>query len=81
MPASESAAQDLALANVRSFQISMTRNAEAIENHPGSVRTVQRVEMNSGNIVINEVMALLQGVLNASAPDHLRIILTGLQST
>jgi hypothetical protein len=59
----------------------MTRNAEAVENHPGSVRPVERVEMNTGNIISHKIMALFQRVLNASAPDHLRIVLARLQST
>jgi hypothetical protein len=59
----------------------MTRNAEAVENHPGSVRPVERVEMNTGNIIRHKIMALFQRVLNASAPDHLGIILARLQGT
>ena len=67
--------------NAGSLQISMTRNAEAVENHPGSVRPVERVEMNTGYIISHKIMALFQCVLNASAPDHLGIVLARLQST
>ena len=56
----------------------MTWNAEAIENHPGSVRPVERVEMNTGNFIFKKILALLQCVLDANAPDHLRIILASL---
>ena len=67
--------------NARSLQIPMTRNAEAVENHPGSVRPVERVEMNTGNIISHKIMALFQCVLNPSAPDHLGIVLARLQGT
>src|SRR5260370_11623183 len=56
--------------NARSLQIPMTWNAEAVENHPCGVRPVERVEMNTGNIISNKIMALFQRVFNASAPDH-----------
>ena len=67
--------------NAGSLEIAMTRTAEAVENHPRSVRPVERVEMNTGNIISHKIMALFQRVLNASAPDPLRIILARLQST
>jgi hypothetical protein len=63
------------------MQIPMTRNAEVVENHSCGIRPVERVEMNTGNIISHKVMALFQRVLNASAPDHLGVILTRLQST
>jgi hypothetical protein len=56
----------------------MTRNAETVEDHSSSVGLVERVEMNSGNIINDKIMALIQCVLNASAPDHLGIILARL---
>jgi hypothetical protein len=64
--------------NPRSLQIPMTRNAEAVENHPGSVRPVERVEMNTGDTISDKIMALLQRVLNANGPEHLGIILARL---
>ena len=67
--------------NTRSLQVPITRYAEAIENHPGSVGPVERVEMNACNIVSYKIKALFQGVLNAGAPEHLGIILAGLQNT
>ena len=66
--------------DTRSLQIPMTRNTEAVENHPGSVRAVERIEMNTGNIISHQIMALFQRVLNARAPDHLGIILARLKS-
>ena len=65
----------------RNLQLSVMRNAEAVENHPGSVLAVERVEMNTGNFISHKIMALFQRVLNAGAPEHLGIILAGLQST
>jgi len=79
--AGESAAKRLLQLNARSFQVPMTRNAQAVENHPGSIRPVERVEMNTSNIVSDQIMALFQRVLNASTPNHLGIILAWLQST
>ena len=67
--------------STRSLQIPMTPDTEAVENHPGSVRPIERVEMNTGNIISHKIMALFQRVLNARAPDHLGVILTRLQST
>ena len=78
--AGESEPNRLVQLNARSLQIPMTRNAEAVENRPGSVRPVERVEMNTGYTVSHKIMALFQCVLNASAPDHLWIILARLQS-
>jgi hypothetical protein len=60
------------------LQVPLTRNTEAIENHPGRGRPVKRVEMNTGNTIIHKITALLQRVLNANAPDHLGIILASL---
>jgi hypothetical protein len=56
----------------------MTRNAEAVENHPGSIRLVERIEMDTGNIISHKIMALLKCVLNANAPNHLGIVLARL---
>ena len=64
--------------NARSLQVPMTRNTEAVENHAGSGRPVERVEMNTGDTIIHKIMALVQRVLNANAPDHLGIILARL---
>jgi hypothetical protein len=75
----QSAAEiDCSWLNVRSLQVPMTTNAEVVENHPGSVRPVERVEMNTGNFIFKKILALLQCVLGAHAPDRLRIILAGL---
>ena len=56
----------------------MTRNAEAVKNHPGSVGLVERIKMDTGNTISHKLMALLQRVLNANAPNDLGIILARL---
>ena len=56
----------------------MTRHAEGVENHPGSVRPVERVEMNTGDFISHKIMTLLQRVLNANGPEHLGIVLARL---
>ena len=64
--------------NARSLQVAMAGNAEAVKNHPGSGRLIKRIEMDTGNIVSQKIMALLQCVLNANAPNHVGIILARL---
>jgi hypothetical protein len=64
--------------NARRLKVPMTRNAEAVKNHPGRVRLVERVEMDTANMISHKVMALFQRVLNAKAPNHLRIVLASL---
>ena len=59
----------------------MMRNAETVEDHPGSVGPVERVEMNTGDLISNKIMALIQCVLNASPPDSLGIIFARLDGT
>lgn len=58
----------------------MPMNTQAVENHPRSVRAVEGVEMNTGNIISDKIMALLQRVLNSYRPDCLGIILARLES-
>ena len=64
--------------NARSLQVAMAGNAEAVKNHPGSARLIERIEMDTGNIVSQKIMALLQCVLNANVPNHVWIILARL---
>jgi len=59
----------------RSVRVPMPGNAEAIEDYARSVRAVERVEMNTRNIIFNETATLLQGVLDTDSPDHCGIIL------
>jgi hypothetical protein len=59
----------------------MTRKTEVVKNLPGSVRPIERVEMDTGNTIRHKIMALLQRVLNADGPDHLGISFASLQRT
>src|SRR5437773_3606367 len=57
------------------------RNAETIENHTCSVGTIECVEVDTGNPVIQKIVTLFQGEVNADALDHFRIVFAPLQST
>src|SRR3954447_2494180 len=59
----------------------MLRNAEAIEDRPGGVGPVECVEMNTGNVIGDEILALVQRVLNPNLSNHLGIILARLEDT
>jgi hypothetical protein len=53
----------------------MPENTEVIEDYARSVRPVERVEMNTRNIIFNKSATLLQSVLDTDSPDHCGIIL------
>jgi hypothetical protein len=46
-----------------------------MEDYARSVRPVERVEMNTRNIIFNKIATLLQSILDTDAPDHYGIIL------
>src|SRR6266699_1179920 len=58
-----------------------TRNAETVKNYPRGVGAIERVKVNAGHVVIQEIVTLFQGEVNADAPDHFRIVLASLKST
>ena len=60
--------------------VALTRNAEAVEDGARRVGAVEGVEMDSGDVVIEEVVALLQSEVNADAADHFAIVVAALQS-
>ena len=53
----------------------MMWKAEAVKNYPRGIGAVQGVKVNPRYVVIQEITTLFQGVLNADASDHFRIIL------
>src|SRR5206468_12579747 len=55
--------------------------AEAVKNYPRGVGAIERVKVNAGHVVIQEIVTLFQGEVNADAPDHFRIVLASLKST
>jgi len=59
----------------RSVRVPMPRNTEAIEDYARSVRPVERIEMNTRNIIFKKIPTLLQSVLDTDTPDHCGIIL------
>src|SRR5258708_4248128 len=56
------------------------RNAETVKNYPGGVRAIERVKMNASDVVIQKVVTLFQGEVNADAPDHFAIVFASLDS-
>ena len=55
-----------------------TRNTEAVKNYPRGVGAIECVEVNAGYVVIQKIVTLFQGEVNADAPDHFRIVLASL---
>src|SRR5256885_5231732 len=55
------------------------RDPEAVEDRSGRVGFIEGVEMNSGDVVVEEIVALLEREVDADARDHLRIGLTALK--
>ena len=58
----------------------MTRNAEAIKNYPRSVRAIECIEMNTRDVAIQKIVALIQCIMNADARDRFGIALATLES-
>src|SRR5205823_6909876 len=58
-----------------------TRNAETVKNYPRGVGAIERVKVNTSHVVIQKIVTLLQGKVNADAPDHFRIVFASLKST
>jgi len=56
----------------------MPRKIEAVENYPRGVRSVERIEVDTRDIIFEEILTLFQCVLNSHASDHFGIILATL---
>jgi len=64
--------------NGRGLCVSPTRNAEAVKDYPRGVGTIECVEVNAGNVVIQKIMTLFRGEVNTDAADHFRIVFASL---
>src|SRR5437762_12719873 len=71
----------IARLNGRGLSAPPMRNAETVKNHPRGVGSIESVKVNAGHSVIQKIMTLLQGELNADAPDYFRIVFASLKST
>jgi hypothetical protein len=60
--------------------VALTGNAEAIEDCARRVGAIEGVEVNSGYVVIQEIVTLFQGEVNPDATDHFTIVFATLQS-
>src|SRR5438034_3375907 len=67
--------------NRRNLCAPPTRNAKTVKNYPRGVGAIERVKVNAGDVVIQKIVTLFQGEVNADAPDHFRIAFTSLEST
>ena len=62
----------------RRFGFPATRNSETVKNHPGRVGTIEGVKMDSGNVVIQEIVALFQSKVDSDPLDHFGIVFSPL---
>ena len=62
-----------------SFNRLPARDAEAVEDGAGRVGFIEGVEMNSGYVVVEQIVTLLEREMNADPRDHFRIVLTTLE--
>ena len=53
-------------------------NPQVIKDYACSIRPIERVKMNTCNIIFKKIMTLLQRVLDADIPDHFGIVLASL---
>ena len=53
-------------------------NTQAIKDDPRSVGAIERVKVNAGDVVVQKVVALLQGEVNTNPAHHFRIIFASL---
>jgi hypothetical protein len=68
----------IARLNGRGLCASPTRNAEAVKNYPRGVGTIECIEVNAGDVVIQKIVTLFQGEVNTDATDHFRIVFASL---
>ncbi len=58
--------------------VPVTRQGEAVKNYARGVRAVERIEVNTRDVVVQKILTLFQRVLNAGASDHFGIFLATL---
>ena len=58
----------------------MRMNTQVVKNHPGGIRAVECVEMDTGDTASHKIVALLQRVLNPNGSDRVGIALARLES-
>src|ERR1051325_1005572 len=66
--------------NSRGWFFPAARNAKTVKNYARRVGTIQRVEVNARDIVIQKVVTLFQGEVNADTAHAFRIVFAPLQS-
>jgi hypothetical protein len=57
-----------------------TRNAETVKNYPRGVGAIERVKVNACDVVVQKIVTLFQGEVDADASDHFRIVFASLKS-
>ena len=64
--------------NDRDLRVAPARDTETVEDCPRGVRAIECVEMDAGNVVIQKIVTLFQGEVNADAGHPFRIFLASL---
>src|SRR5436309_14710809 len=64
----------------RGLSASPTRNAETVKNHPRGIGSIECVKVNASHVVIQKIVTLFQGEVNADASDPFRIVFASLKS-
>ena len=65
------------LASLR-FGFPSTRDTKAVKNHARGIGTIESIKMNSGYVVIEKIVTLFQGKVNAYALHHFGIVFAAL---
>src|SRR6188508_713643 len=63
----------------RNRRVALAGNAEAVEDGSRGVGAVESVEMDAGDVVVQEVVTLFQGEMNANATDHGTVVFAALE--
>src|SRR4029453_3442659 len=73
--------QFVARLNGRGLRAPPTWNAETVKNHARRIGAIECIKVDAGHIVIQKIVALFQGEVNAAAPAHFRFVFASLKST
>ena len=67
--------------NRRGVYAPPTRNAETVKNYPRGGGSIECIKVNAAHVVIQKIVTLFQGKVDANAPDPFSIVFASLQST
>ena len=81
MPERDDLANLVARLNRRGVYAPPTRNAKTVKNYPRGIGAIECIKVNAGHVVIQKIVTLFQGEVDAHAPDPFSIVFASLQST